>query len=407
MTTFVYRDMTEAGKGRSTIEAVDRSAALRLLSQRGITPALLEELPERGEGVGARGTMVLRGRTLSRAAMASLVRELATALGAGLPLVTALRTIAKQGRDARQAAMLSALIEGVETGRSLADAQASWGRPFTELVINLTRAGEASGRLSEVLGQCADLLDRDLKLRRSLVGATLYPMFLMLLIVVAIIIIVTFIVPKVLKAVGGAVRELPWPTRVVQGMADFFGTYWWLVLPMAVVAWMAGVAIYRQPEARLKIDRALLRLPLLGALLKDVAVARFTRTLATVTAAGLPILSGLKITRGTLNNRAMEEVIDEVCEQVTAGRTIAEPMERSELFPPMLVQIVNLGERSGRLEELLAQAAKAFEERTEQSVKLFTTALPPFLVVIAAGCVGFIVLAIMLPMLELQDAAAR
>jgi type II secretory pathway component PulF len=155
----------------------------------------------------------------------------------------------------------------------------------------------------------------------------------------------------------------------------------------------------------MRVDTTLLRLPLLGRLLRDVAVARFTRTLGTLTSAGIPIIAALRVTRGTLGNRAMEGVIDDVAEQVAAGKTIAEPMERSGYFPPMLVQIVNLGERSGRLDQMLSQAARAFEERTEQSVKLFTTALPPLLVVGLACVVGFVVMAILLALLQVQDAA--
>jgi type II secretory pathway component PulF len=186
-------------------------------------------------------------------------------------------------------------------------------------------------------------------------------------------------------------------------VAHLFGGYWWAILPGAALAVLALSRAYHTPGPRLWIDRKLLRAPLLGPLLRDVAVARFTRTLGTLTSAGIPILQALRITKGTLGNRAMEGVIDEVCEQVAAGRTIAEPMDRSGYFPPMLVQIVNLGERSGRLDEMLTQAADAFEDKTESSVKLFTTALPPILVVVLACCVGFVVLSIMLPLLQFQE----
>jgi type II secretory pathway component PulF len=137
--------------------------------------------------------------------------------------------------------------------------------------------------------------------------------------------------------------------------------------------------------------------------MRDVAVARFTRTLGTLTSAGIPAVMALRITKGTLGNKAMESVIDRVCEQVSSGQTLAEPMEKSGYFPPMLVQIVNLGERSGRLDQLLNQAAGAFEDRTEMSVKLFMTALPPLLVVVLAGVVGFVVMAILLPLLQMQE----
>jgi len=155
------------------------------------------------------------------------------------------------------------------------------------------------------------------------------------------------------------------------------------------------------------VDTRLLRLPLIGRLLRDVAVARFTRTLGTLTGAGIPVLMALRVTKGTLGNKAMELVIDEVIEKVAAGKTIAEVMDRAAHFPPMLVQIVNLGERSGKLDELLNQAAKSFEDRTEMSVKLLTTALPPILVVVLAGVVGFVVLAIMLALLEFQNSVSN
>jgi type II secretory pathway component PulF len=320
--------------------------------------------------------------------------------------VLALRTLARQGRSERQKAMLHGIITEVERGRSLADAAAAQGKPFGDLIVNLIHAGEVSGRMGEVLQQTAELLDRDVKLRRSLLSATLYPMILGLLITGAVIIIVTVIVPRLLDNLAGQMMTLPLPTRIVQGAAHFFEATWWYLLPGLVIGGFALVRLYRQPGPRLRIDRALISTPILGRLLKDVAVARFTRTLGTLTGAGIGVLQALRITRGTLNNRAMEMVIDDVCDQVAGGRTIADPLEQSGYFPPMLVQIVNLGERTGRLDELLKSAADAFDARTEQSLKLLTTALPPILVVIMASVVGFVVLAILLPLLEFQEQIA-
>ncbi len=413
MGAFRYQTTTGA---TATIDAPDRAAAVRELLRRGVTPASIEPVEGRaapgvgrgvGAGAGARAAMTFSlGGGMSRAEMASLIRELATAIHAGLPLVLALRTIARQGRSERQKAMLRAIIEDVERGRSLADAAGARGKPFTDLTVNLIHAGEVSGRLGDVLQQTAELLDRDVKLRRSLLAATLYPMILALLITGAVIIIVTAIVPKLLDNLAGQMMTLPLPTRIVQGTAQFFEATWWWLIPAIVLGVYGLGRLYAQPGPRLKIDRALIGTPILGGLLRDVAVARFTRTLGTLTSAGIGVLQALRITRGTLNNRAMELVIDDVCEQVAGGRTIAEPMEESGLFPPMLVQIVNLGERTGRLDELLRNAADAFDARTEQSLKLLTTALPPILVVIMASVVGFVVLAILLPLLEFQEQVA-
>lgn len=432
MATFAYKAIN--GGGAATIEAPDRASAVRELMRRGVTPVSVVPVgahiePAEAGGVGSDAAAAGRiddsagafaaamnlgrgGRVMSRAETATFIRELATALTAGLPLVAALRTMRTQGRSARQMEMLDQIIRDVEQGRSLADACTPWTRTLGELTVNLIHAGEVSGELAEVLTQAADLLDRDLKLRRSITGATLYPLIICLLVVVAVVVVVTFIVPNILKQLAGSAVSLPWPTQVVKSAGELFGGMWWGIAPGWAVISLAVVGCvmlfkkyYSTDEGRLYVDQRLLRAPLLGRLLRDVAVARFTRTLGTLTSAGIPIITALRVTKGTLGNRAMEQVIDDVAEQVTAGRTIADPMERSGYFPPMLVQIVNLGERSGKLDEMLRQAAKAFEERTEQSVKLFTTALPPLLVVILAGVVGFVVMAILLALLQVQDAA--
>jgi len=395
----------------STIEAPDRASAARALISRGQTPLVIEPLAEAGGLVGratlAGGAVRVSSRVaMSRSEMAMFIRELATALIAGLPLTQAMRTLGIQGRSASQRQMIESLVSQVEAGRSLSDAAASWGRPFSELIINLLRAGEVSGKLGEVLLQASDLLDRDLKLRRAILGATLYPIILLVLIVGAVIAVVTIVIPRLLEPLKGQISSLPWPTRVVSGAADLFTGYWWIILPGSALIVTAIVRTYQTPTGRLWIDTRLLRVPALGRLLRDVAVARFTRTLATLTSAGIPILASLKVTKRTLGNAAMERVIDHVCEQVTAGRTLAEPMEKSGLFPPMLIQIINLGERSGRLDEMMHQAARAFEDRTEVSLKLFTTAFPPVLIVIMAGVVGFIVAAVILALLQFQESVS-
>jgi type II secretory pathway component PulF len=418
-----YAYTTMRGGSAATIDAPDRASAVRELTRRGQPPISLEQVagsdgelapapsptaarPKAGGSNIAFGPAARSGSLrggVSRAEMAMLIRELATGLAAGLPLVPALKTIARQTRKERPKAMLSHLIEQVEHGKSLADAATSWGKPFGDLIINMMRAGEASGRLPEVLTQAANLLDRDLKLRRSVLGATLYPMILGVLISMAVVVVVTVIVPNVLKNLPAGTK-LPMPTRVVQGVAHVVRNYWFLILGGIIGAVVGWVRLYADPVFRVKFDEFLLRVPVLGRLLRDVAVARFTRTLGTLTSAGIGILAALRITKGTLGNKAMEGVVDRVCDQIAAGKTIAEPMEQSGYFPPMLVQIVNMGERSGKLDEMLGQAAGAFEDRTETSLKLFTTALPPLLVVVLACVVGFVVLSILLPLLEAQEA---
>ncbi len=403
------------------IDAADRQAALQELRRRGQTPTSLVEIKERngsgsaGSANGSAGASSDAGRgsiagvkpAMSKPEVTLFVRELATSQMAGLPLVQGLRTIERQERKPRKRALIAGVIDAVEHGKSLSDAMAQTPRVFGDLPISLARAGEVSGKLDEVLSQAADLMERSLKLRRAVLGAMAYPALLGLLVIAAVGVIVTVIVPKMLEPLRGQAFNLPLPTRIVMETADFFKAWWWLVGIALAAAVFGLMTAWRNPDTRAKIERVLLATPVLGVALKNIAIARFTRTLATLIAAGIPVLTALKVTKGTLGNRPMEMVIDEVCEQISAGKTIAEPMERSGYFPPMLTQIVGLGERSGRLDELLARAAAAFEEKTELSLKVLTSLLPPIMVIFAAGMVGFIVLAILLAMLQFQDSVTQ
>lgn len=197
---------------------------------------------------------------------------------------------------------------------------------------------------------------------------------------------------------------LPLPTRIVEGMAAFFGAWWWAVIFGLCIAVLGFVRLRRDAAARLWMDTMVLRIPVAGRLLRDVAVARFTRTFGTLTGAGLPVMQALKITKATLNNKAMEAAIDEVAAEVAHGSTIADPLEASGHFPPLLVQVIAMGERTGKLDEMLSQSADAMESKTEQSIKLFTAVLPPILIMLLALVVGFVILSILLPLLELQEA---
>lgn len=404
MAVFRYESLGVGGGG--TVEAVDRASAVRELMGRGVTPSRVEEIREGvfGGGVnGATGGFSLR-RVMNRGELAGFMNELATAVGAGLPLVSALRTIQKSGRRAAQKAMLERVIDSVEGGTSLGDSLASIGKPFDEMVVSLVHAGEAAGRLETVLAQAATLLEREVKLKRALVGAMIYPAMILCLVVIAIIVVVTVIVPRVLASVQGQIAVLPWPTQTVEWIAWFFGTWWWavvLAIALGVFAWSRAM---RRPEFHLKVDTLVIKTPLLGKLVREVAVARFTRTLGTLVGAGLPVLTSLRITKATLGNKALEKAMEDVSERVAGGRTIAEPLEKTGMFPALLVQIVGMGERTGKLDEMLLQASGAFEEKTEEAIKVFTTVLPPLLIVMLALMVGFVMASILLPLLQLQDA---
>lgn len=410
MPSFRYQGIGAAGAG--VIEAQDFPEAMRLLAARGIVATTVEEVREGGRPARRSTATALperaavRGRpSISRTELASLVRELATALEAGLPLLQSLRTVRRQAGGRALPVILDFIIERVEAGVTLHQAAKEYGPPFDDMTVGMFRAADASGRNAEVLHQLADLLDRSVELRRELVGATVYPMIVAGLVAASVTVLVTFVLPRLMKPLlsqpGGG--ELPWPTAVLLAVANFVSSWWWLILAgfvVAVFAWRRWIAV---PSNRMFVDLTLLRIPILGTLLRDVAVARFTRTLGTLVSAGIPILQALRVVRDTLGNAAMMAAIDQVLERVTTGSSLADPLERSGLFPPLLVQIVNIGERSGRLEPMLMHAASAFDRQVNQSLKVFTKALPPLMLIVMGIVAGFVLSGILLPLLKMQQ----
>ena len=297
------------------------------------------------------------------------------------------------------------IIERVEAGVPFHTAAKEYGPPFDDMTTGMLRAADASGRTSEIMHQLADLLERSVELRREVVGAVVYPLMIAGLIAVSVVVLIGFVLPRVMKPILQANLELPLPTVILMSISDFVASWWLVMLAailLAVVGWRNWLA---KPDNRLRFDTFLIGLPVVGRLVRDIAVARFTRTLGTLVSAGIPILSALRIVRDTLGNQALMQAIDQVSDKVSTGQSLADPLERSGHFPPLLVQIVNIGERSGRLEQMLLHAAGSFDRQVNNSLKLFTRILPTILLVVMALIASFVLAAILLPIIELQKAA--
>jgi type II secretory pathway component PulF len=230
-------------------------------------------------------------------------------------------------------------------------------------------------------------------------------MIVAFMILVSIVVAVTFLLPRLMEPILSQPGvTVPWPTQVLLAFADFMKSWWWLVVAGALAAFVGGRRWLAVRANRRRVDRIILEAPILGPLVRDVAVARFTRTLGTLVSAGLPILQALRIVRDTLGNLVLMEAIDGVQEKVTTGQSLADPLERCGHFPPLLVQIVNIGEKSGRLEPMLMHAATAFDRQVNSSLKVFAQLLPPVLLVFMAGIAAFVLAGILLPLLEMQKA---
>lgn len=408
MPSFHYEGLDKEGQNISgTITAASQSLAMKKLQDEGKVPIKLQST-QKNKAVNDSNVKEESSNrpNIPREELANLIREVATAVEAGLPLMQALVTVRRQAAGRKQEVILDFLIERVEAGKPLHEACGEYGLPFDDMIVGMMRAADASGRMHEVLHQLADLLERSVELRRELVGATVYPAIVAGLIAVSVTIFVTVLLPKLMKPLEDSGVPLPWPTRLLLNIADFVGAWWWLILLSmagATIAWRAWSSI---DANRRSIDGTLLKVPVVGPLLRDVAVARFTRTLGTLVSAGIPILSALKIVRDTLGNTVLMEAIDDVQDRVSTGGSLATPLEECGYFPPLLVQIVNIGERSGRLESMLLHASGAFDRQVDNSLKLLTKALPPVLLMVMAVIAAFVLTAILLPLLEMQQAVA-
>ena len=399
MRSFAYQAVDPDGNVVSgTVLANSRATAIDRLRSQGRTPT------EMVESETTDSDHTANRPSIPAADVASLMRELATGIEAGLPLMQSLVTVRKQSASPKQAVILDFLIERVEAGRPLHEACREYGPPFDDMIVGMIRAADASGQMHDVLHQLADLLERSIELRRELVGATIYPLIVLVIMGVSVTIFVTLLLPQLMIPLEQQGVPLPWPTLVLLGFADFIRAWWWALAAGGISGYFAWKAWSAVPDNRRMVDGFLLRVPILGTLLRDIAVARFTRTLGTLSTAGVPILNALAIVRDTLGNTVMMDAIDDVRERVTTGGSLATPLERCGHFPPLLVQIVNIGERSGRLEGMLMHAASAFDRQVNNSLKVFTKALPPFLLVIMAAIAAFVLAAILLPLLEMQEA---
>ncbi len=405
MADYTYNALDEHGSPVSgRIAAAGRTEAIAQLVARKVYVTDLDAATD-GAGDSSVGVLPWR-RRLSPRLRASMLQQLATALKAGLPLLSALRVIEQQ-TDSKAAGRLAGALAGdVQAGQSLSEAMAARPREFKPLEVAMVRVGETAGVLDSVMSYLADFAERDVEIRNQIRSAATYPVFVLSLAAVSVVVIIAVILPRVMGAVTDelAVAAMPLPTRILLAVSDGVRQYGWamaLGVVGAVVAFRAWVA---RPGGRLAFDRFKLRIPVLGNAIRKIAVARFARTLGTLSASGIQILEALDVLRGTLGNEALARRIDEVSAQITQGESIAEPLRQTGDFPPLLIQVIAMGERTGRLDELLLQTAQAYEKDTAAAIGRVMTLLPGVLIVLLALVVVFILAGVLLPIIEMQSA---
>ncbi|RJQ46255.1 MAG: type II secretion system F family protein [Nitrospiraceae bacterium] len=329
-------------------------------------------------------------------------RQFATMIGAGLPLVQALEILSKQTENPGFAKTISDIKSDVEGGSTFADALKKFPRVFSDLYTNMVAAGEAGGILDTILVRLATYIEKAQKLKRKVKGAMVYPSVVITVAVMVIVIIMVFVVPtfsKMFTQLGGT---LPMPTQVIINMSNFLGGSGGLIVLASIIGFIVFVAQFRRTEAGKKTtDMIILKLPVVGILFRKVAVAKFTRTLGTLVSSGVPILDGLVITAKTAGNKVIEKAVMEVRQGVSEGKTIAEPLSKLKVFPPMVTQMIAVGESTGALDSMLGKIADFYDEEVDQAVNTLTSMIEPVLMIFLGGTIGFIVVAMYLPIFKL------
>lgn len=403
MPTFAYRGRSQTGqKVAGTMEANTPEAVVVQLHLQRIFPTSVQPQPKSIE-LKIPGL----GKTVKEKDLAVFTRQLATMIDAGLPLVQCLETLVSQQPNKRFKKVLTEIREAVEGGSTFAVALKRHPTVFTPLYANMVEAGEAGGLLDTILNRLAVYIEKAMTLRRKVKGAMIYPSTIVTVAVAVVIFLLTFVIPVFEGFFQGAGVQLPLPTRLVMAASRLVRTYILAVLGL-VIAGIVGMRFaYRSERGKKIIDAGFLRVPVFGALLRKVAVARFTRTLSTLIASGVPILDGLNITAKTAGNKVVEEAIMTTRESIAQGKTIAAPLQLSGVFPPMVVQMISVGEQSGALDSMLEKIAEFYDAEVDQAVANLTALIEPMLMVFLGIVVGGIIIAMYLPIFKLVTVIGR
>jgi general secretion pathway protein F len=406
MPVFEYKALDRRGKKtRGLITAEGPSAARLRLSQEFIYPTQIREVPESDRKPASQlfVSPLSRLRRLNPVEVTTALRQLSTLVSSGLPLIECLNGVIEQTDQPKLKRTFTQIREKVLEGASLALAMSAHPSVFSQIHVNMVRAGETGGALDIILRRLADFSEMRLKLKKKIESAMTYPIFLLFISTVILVFLMSFVMPKVIGIFEGMRLALPWSTKALIFVTHFLSGFWWLVLA-AVVAVSGLVTAFVKTEKGGRLwDRIRLYLPVFGKLHQKAVVARFTRTLSILLKSGIPLVNALSIAAPSMGNRIMEEGIEETEKMVGEGSDFATPLRQKAGFPPLVVQLVRAGEKSGELEEMLAKAAEVYEDDVEAAIASLTSIIEPIVILAMGVVVGFIVMAILLPIFEMTS----
>lgn len=400
MPDFRYVAIDPAGREkRGHVAAPDKEAARATLTERRL---FVVECTPGPPPEPATPLLSLKRSKLTPRELALFTRQIAT-LTQVSPLEEALRTASRQSEAPHVRSIIGTVHSGIVEGRRLADAMARAPKSFPPLYRAMIAAGEASGSLPSILDRLSGLLERQAEVRGKLIATLAYPIVLALVALFVVAALMIWVVPKVVEQFDTVGQQLPLLTRIVIGISAFAANWWWLVLLLMAGGGALGWWVLQRPGPRLAFDRALLRLPLVGRLLRDLHAARFARTLATMVSSRLPLVEGLRLTIPTIRNHALAGATRTIAETVRGGGSLSAAMRSAAIFPPLLVYLTASGESSGRLDTMLERAADYLEQEFDRFTATAMALLEPLIIVVMGVIVALIILSILLPILQLQQ----
>jgi general secretion pathway protein F len=404
MPVYSYVGLSPDGKNITGVIDADSPRAARLkLRRTGVFPTSLSESRQAESTPRASRSLSKLFERVGPQELAVMTRQLSTLVSAGLPLVDCLSALIDQVDSERLKSMLTQTRERVNEGTSLADALAEHPRVYSDLYVNMVRAGEASGALDVVLLRLADYTESTARLRSKLRSALTYPAVMLIIGSAILFFLLSYVVPKITRIFVESKQVLPLPTRVLMAFSGMLSTWWPLFLVVLAIAALAFRYYVRTEAGRKRYDRLVLRVPVFGKLLQKIAVARFSRTLSTLLRSGIGLLPSLDIVKNIVDNRVLYDATEAARDAIREGQSIAPPLKKSGIFPPLMIHMIAVGEKSGQLEEMLFKTAETYESEVDSTIATLTTLLEPVMIVFMGGMVTFIVLSILLPIFQMSQ----
>ena len=401
MATFLWEGKTAQGKLlKGELEAPNLEAVFAVLRERRIRP-VPARIREKGVGLEKELKVPGFGVKVKARELSVFTRQFATMIDAGLPIVQCLSILGEQSDNKTLRATLHMIRKDVEGGSTLAEALRKHPKVFDDLYVNMVAAGEMGGVLNTVLNRVAMFIEKASKLKKKVKGAMIYPTSILSVAVIVVAILLIFVIPVFAELYSSMGKALPVPTQVTISISNWFVSSWYLLV-LGLGAAMFGLSFYyKSADGRMNIDRILLRLPIFGDLIRKVAVARFSQNMAILLSSGVPILDGLAITARTAGNKVVEKAIVDSRASISQGKTVAEPLKESKIFPPMVCQMVAVGENTGGLDTMLRKVAELYEEEVDDAVTNLTAMMEPMIMIILGVILGGLVISMYLPIFQL------